>query len=460
MTDRKLQFDQAYLPTGWARDVVIAVDADGNIARIEQNAASGDTEHRKGVALPGVPNVHSHAHQRAMTGLAERSGHGPDSFWTWREVMYGFLNRMGPDDLEAVAAQLYVEMLKSGFTAVGEFQYLHNQPDGTPYDQVGEMSLRTVAAAGRAGIGITSLPTLYAYGGFGGAAHQGRQSRFYNDADSFLNIGESLKHAAAGDGNQSVGISPHSLRAVTAELLEEVIAGLDAMAPAAPIHIHVAEQTKEVEDCMAWSGGKRPVEHLLGEFPVSERWCLIHATHMTRQETSGVAHSGAVVGLCPTTEANLGDGLFPAGDYLGDGGRIAIGSDSHISVSPVEDLRLLEYGQRLVHRARNVLAGGADVSTGRTLLDHVLAGGAQCLGQKIGALSLGARADIVVLDDDSPLLIGRSGDAIIDSWVFSGNQQVVKDVFVGGTHVVADGRHVQEDVILNDYRAALERLTE
>lgn len=459
MSDRKLQFDRAYLPTGWASDVVFSIDQAGNIAAVEENAASSDAERHKGVALPGVPNVHSHAHQRAMAGLAERSGPGPDSFWTWREVMYGFLDKMGPEDLEAVAAQLYVEMLKSGFTAVGEFQYLHNQPDGTPYDQVGEMSLRTVAAAKRAGISITSLPTLYAYGGFGGAAHQGRQSRFHNDADSFLKIVETLIETAGGDSNQSVGISPHSLRAVTAELLDEVITGLDAKSPSAPIHIHVAEQTKEVDDCLSWCN-KRPVEHLLEEFPVSERWCLIHATHMTPQETSGVARSGAVVGLCPTTEANLGDGLFPAVDYLGEDGRIAIGSDSHISVSPVEDLRLLEYGQRLIHRARNVLADGSDVSTGRTLLDRVLAGGARCLNRKIGALAAGARADIIVLDDDAPILAGRTGDAIIDSWIFSGNQPAVKDVFVGGAHVVAGGRHRDEDRILDDYRAALKRLAE
>ncbi len=460
MTNRKLQFDLAYLPMGWARDVAVSIDASGTISSVERDSDAKDAERVKGIALPGVPNVHSHAHQRAMAGLAERSGPGPDSFWTWREVMYGFLDKMGPDDLEAIAAQLYVEMLKAGFTAVGEFQYLHNQPGGTPYYRRAEMSLRTVAAARQAGIGITSLPTLYAYGGFGGAPHQGRQDRFHNDANGFLRIVEALREEAANDLNQSVGISPHSLRAVTAELLEEVIAGLDAMLPTAPIHIHVAEQTKEVHDCKDWSGGKRPVEYLLGEFPVSERWCLIHATHMTPDETAGVAHSGAVVGLCPTTEANLGDGLFPSDEFLRQGGRIAIGSDSHISVSPTEELRVLEYGQRLYHRARNVLASGPDVSTGRSLLDNVLAGGAQCLNRRIGALRAGSRADIVVLDDEAPILAGRSGDAIIDSWIFSGNQPAVKDVFVGGTCVVADGRHIDEDNILNNYRATVERLAE
>lgn len=460
MTRRKLQFDQAYLPSGWAFDVVIHIDAAGDIAQIETSTRSDDAERMSGIALPGVPNVHSHAHQRAMAGLAERSGPGPDSFWTWREVMYGFLDKMGPDDLEAVAAQLYVEMLKSGFTSVGEFQYLHNQPNGTPYDRTGEMSLRTVAAASEAGIGITSLPTLYACGGFGGVETTGRQNRFFNDADRFLAIVESLNQGADGDANQSVGISPHSLRAVTADLLQEVVTGLDAMVPGAPIHIHVAEQTKEVDDCVAWSSGSRPVEYLLDHFPVSERWCLIHATHMTREETSAVARSGAVVGLCPTTEANLGDGLFPAPDYLSEGGKIAIGSDSHISISPVEDLRVLEYGQRLIHRARNVLADGPEVSTGRSLLDHVLSGGAQCLGRRIGRLEPGARADVIVLDTNSPLLFGRLDDALIDSWIFSGNQPCVSDVFVGGRHVVQDGRHIREDEIAQNYRSTIKRLTD
>lgn len=460
MSHRKLHFDSAYLPTGWAEDVCIEVDAEGDISAISVETGRNDAEHVAGAAMPGVPNVHSHAHQRAMAGLAECSGPGPDSFWTWREVMYGFLDKMGPEDLQAVAAQLYVEMLKSGFTCVGEFQYLHNQPDGSPYDTVGEMSLRTVAAAAEAGIGITSLPTLYAFGGFGGQDAAGRQARFLNDADGFLKIVEALSHSAQGDRNQAIGISPHSLRAVTHELLSDVIDGLDRIASGAPVHIHVAEQTKEVDDCIAWSGGKRPVEYLLDTFPVSERWCLIHATHMTQEETAAVARSGAVAGLCPTTEANLGDGLFPAVDYLAQNGRIAIGSDSHISVSPVEDLRLLEYGQRLHYRARNVLADGPETSTGRSLLDRVLAGGAQCMGRRIGALETGARADIVVLDATSPLLYGRNSDSVIDAWIFSGNQPLVSDVFVGGTRVVTEGRHVREHEILQSYRAAIDRLSE
>lgn len=458
MTERKLHFSTAYLPSGWHDDVVMHVDARGDIVEIATGQKEGGAERIAGIALPGVPNVHSHAHQRAMAGLAERSGPGPDSFWTWREVMYGFLDRMGPEDLEAIAAQLYVEMLKAGFTCVGEFQYLHNRPDGSPYDRVGEMSLRTVAAAEHAGIGITSLPTLYAHGGFGGRKIEGRQARFHNDADSFLQIVETLCRDAEGQPDRAVGISPHSLRAVTPELLGEVVEGLDAMTPDAPIHIHVAEQTKEVDDCLEWSGA-RPVEFLLDRFPVSGRWCLIHATHVTEAETRAIARSQAVVGLCPTTEANLGDGIFPARDFLSVQGRIAIGSDSHISVSPVEDLRVLEYGQRLIHRARNVLADGPETSTGRSLLDQVLAGGAQCMGRRVGAFEAGARADIVVLDATSPLLHGRYDDAIVDSWIFSGNQACVSDVFVGGIRVVDGGRHIREEEIYGTFRKAIDGLT-
>ncbi len=459
MTIRKLHFDSALLPSGWQNDVTIAVDDGGNISSVDSEIADAGAHHVAGAALPGVPNVHSHAHQRAMAGLAERAGPDRDSFWTWREVMYGFLARMTPDDLQAIAAQLYVEMLKSGFTSVGEFQYLHHGPGGTPYGETAEMSLRTLDAADHAGIGITSLPTLYAYGGFGGAEPNPRQERFLNGADRYLDIVSSLHKRSQGNPNHGLGISPHSLRAVTSELLGEVIAGLDALTENAPIHIHIAEQVREVEDCIEWCG-KRPVDLLMETFDVGDRWCLIHATHMSDDETRAVAASGAVVGLCPATEANLGDGIFPAPLYLAAQGRIAIGSDSHISVSPVEELRLLEYGQRLITRERNVLAAGAHASTGRTLLNHVLSGGAQCLGRAIGALSVGNRADIVVLDTDAPALYGREGDALIDSWIFSGNQPCVSNVFVGGVQVVAGGRHIHEDDILADYRATIDRLSE
>lgn len=452
MQSRKFHFDSALTAKGWQRDVTVTVDGGGMISGVETGLKEG--EHLSGIAVPAMPNVHSHAHQRFMLGLAERAGPGADSFWTWREAMYGFALRLSPDDLEAVAAQLYVEMLKAGFSIVGEFQYLHHQPDGTPYADPAEMSLRCYAAAQHAGIGITILPTLYAFGGFGGQDPVAGQRRFLNKAERFLRIVGNLSIQSKSDPLRRVGISPHSLRAVTPELLREVIAGLPADAP---IHIHVAEQVKEVEDCLAFSG-RRPVELLMESFDLSDRWTAIHATHMTPAETSALARSGAIAGLCPTTEANLGDGIFPATHFMAEGGPIAIGSDSHITVSPAEDLRMLEYSQRLRDRTRNALAGGPGRSTGRTLYAAALRGGARSMCQPVGAIAPGLRCDVTVLDADHPLLAGRAEDAALDSWIFSGGNALVKDVIVGGAHVVKDRHHIHEETIARNFRAALRRL--
>ncbi len=457
MSIRKFKFETALLPDGWASDVLVDVDEAGLIASVTPGSSEAAHVGISGAAVPAVPNVHSHAHQRAMIGLAERSGPGSDSFWTWRETMYGFARSMEPEDLEAVAAQLYVETLKSGSSVIGEFQYLHHQRDGMSYYEPGELSLRCVQAARRAGIAITMLPTLYAYGGFGGQSPGEGQRRFINHADSFLRIISALVKAGEGRPLERVGMSPHSLRAVTAELLGEVLEGLDQMVKDAPVHIHVAEQTKEVKDCLAWSG-RRPVQYLLENLPVDKRWCAIHATHMTGTEIAALAASGAVAGLCPTTEANLGDGTFPAVAYLTQGGAIAIGSDSHITVSPAEDLRQLEYSQRLLYQARTVLAGGAHRSTGRRLLDSVLAGGAQAMNQPVGAIASGKRCDIAVLDTDHPALYGRSGDEIVDAWIFSAGNAAVCHLLVAGDAVVEDGRHRHEEEIGARFRAAIDRL--
>jgi formimidoylglutamate deiminase len=447
MQSTKLHFASALMPDGWRDGVTVTVGPDGMIEAIGQ---AGDGQHVSGIAIPAMPNVHSHAHQRFMLGLAERAGPGVDSFWTWREAMYGFALRLSPEDLEAVAAQLYVEMLKAGFSVVGEFQYLHHQPDGTPYDDPAEMSLRCVAAAEQAGIAMTILPTLYAFGGFGGQPPVPGQRRFINGAGQFLRIIERLSIQA----RCRVGIAPHSLRAVTPELLREVISAVPADAP---IHIHVAEQVKEVEDCLAVSG-QRPVDMLLREFDLSDRWTAIHATHMTGGETQGLARTRAIAGLCPTTEANLGDGIFPATSWMTAGGSMAIGSDSHITVSPAEDLRMLEYSQRLRDRTRNALAGGPGQSTGRTLYEAALAGGARSMRQPVGAIAPGLRCDIAVLDAGHPLLAGRTEDAALDTWIFSGGNALVKDVFVAGQQVVKDRHHIHEDKIARNFRAALRRL--
>lgn len=459
MKQRKLKFASALLPSGWESDVTLTLDAQGVIEKVEARSADKADKTLKGIAIPAVPNVHSHAHQRLMVGLAEVAGPGADSFWTWREVMYGFARKLGPEDLQAVATQLYVEMLKSGSSVVGEFQYLHHQPDGTPYSEPAELTLRCLAAAEESGIAITLLPTLYAYGGFGGQPSVAGQRRFINDEARYLKILSALDKAVKASTLHQLGISPHSLRAVTKELLTKVIAGLDGMGrESAPIHIHVAEQTKEVDDCLAWSG-TRPVQYLLDNFALSRRWCGIHATHMTADETARMARSGMIAGLCPTTEANLGDGIFPADSFMKEKGAIAIGSDSHISVSPAEDLRQLEYSQRLRDRTRNALASGPGKSTGRTLLDAALKGGATSMGQPVGALAQGYRCDIAVLDDEHPALIGRSGDAALDSWIFSGGNNCVRDVFVAGSQVVEDRRHIKEDAIFRNFRAAVKRLT-
>ena len=455
MPESLLFAERALLPEGWARDVLFRISAGGDLSEVTPESAPGSAPRARGPVLPGMPNLHSHAFQRAMAGLAERAGPADDSFWTWREVMYGFVRKLTPGQVQAIAAQLYVEMLKAGYTAVGEFHYLHHDPGGRPYADLAEMSRQVIAAAKAAGIGITQLPVLYGYGGFGGQPAGAGQRRFLNDPERFLSLVEVLMAGHRGDPQVRVGIAPHSLRAVTPETLRAVVAGLDALDDAAPVHIHVAEQGKEVRDCIEWSGA-RPVEWLLQNAGLGPRWCLVHATHVTEEEAGRLAGSGAVAGLCPTTEANLGDGVFPASAYLADGGVFGIGSDSHISVSPVEELRWLEYGQRLTHRRRNLLAGeGEGASVGAALYRGALAGGARALGRPIGALAPGCRADLLSLDAESPVLLGKAGDLLLDALVFAGNVNPVSDVMVGGQWVVEAGRHRAEHDIFNAYKAAV-----
>ncbi|HYG90019.1 MAG TPA: formimidoylglutamate deiminase [Azospirillum sp.] len=450
--------ESAWLADGWARNVRFSVDADGTLAAVTPDADPAGAERLQGPVIPGMPNLHSHAFQRAMAGLTERAGgSGQDSFWTWRQVMYGFLDRLGPEELEAVAAQLYVEMLKAGYTAVAEFHYVHHDPAGRPYADPAELSLRVVLAARRAGIRLTHLPVLYAHAGFGGTDPTGGQRRFINPVERLMDIWDRVAAATRGDPRVRLGFAPHSLRAVTPVELADALAALQERAPDAPIHIHIAEQVKEVEDCLAWSG-QRPVEWLLDHAPVSERWCLVHATHLSGDETRRLAASGAVAGLCPTTEANLGDGLFPAVAYSAQSGRFGVGSDSHVSVSPVEELRWLEYGQRLFHRARTLLAEPGTPSVASRLWRAAAAGGAQALGIEAGDLSVGKRADFVVLDTDNPALLGKADEGLLDSLVFCGNVPAVRDVAVGGIWVVRDGRHAEEDQIRACYGDAVRRL--
>jgi len=455
--------ERALLPEGWASDVLIEIGPRGDIAAVAAAAAPRAAHRAQGPVIPGMPNLHSHAFQRAMAGLTEQAGREAaavgDSFWTWRSLMYDFVGRLTPAQVEAIAGQLYVEMLKSGYTAVAEFHYLHHDPAGEPYADLAEMSERIVAAAQRTGIGLTLLPVLYGASGFGGTPATSGQRRFLNDPGRFLSLIEALRSRHGKDPQIRIGIAPHSLRAVTPDMLRQAVDGLRAMDPTAPIHIHIAEQTKEVEDCLAWSG-QRPVEWLLSNQPVDLHWCLVHATHMTEAETRGLTVSAAVAGLCPTTEANLGDGIFPAEAFLDAAGRFGVGSDSHISVSPVEELRWLEYGQRLVTRRRNVLASG-DKSGGHVgagLHRAALAGGAQAAGRALGRIAPGARADLVVLDPEAPTLLGRQDDVLLDALVFAGNLNPVRDVIVGGRQVVEEGHHIAEHAVLARFQGAMKAL--
>ena len=448
MTTR-YRFDHLLAPNGWRSPGFVDVDDTGNIVGLPQPPAPViDAEPIAGYAIAGMPNLHCHAFQRAMAGLAERAGPRGDSFWTWRETMYQFVDRLTPDDLEAIAAQLYVEMLKAGYTSVGEFHYLHHAPDGRPYDDPGEMSRRIFAAAERTGIGVTLLAVLYAAAGFGGEPPGPGQRRFVTGTDDFLATVASLNQTCAGNPQRTVGIAPHSLRAVPPEILTAALDGAD---PRAPVHIHIAEQAKEVEDCLAWCGA-RPVEWLLSNAPVSERWCLVHATHMTNSETAALAANGAVAGLCPTTEANLGDGLFALPEFQSADGRWGIGSDSNVSISPVEELRWLEYGQRLHLQKRGITASGEALY--RTALD----GGSRALGRPAGAIEVGRRADIVVLDGDHPTLAGRGCDGVLDAFVFSGNVSPVRDVMVGGAWAVRDAAHRDESAVAENFRRTMNRL--
>lgn len=440
----------ALLPDGWAADVRLRF-AHGAIAAVERGATPAPDDAQHAIGIPGLPNLHSHGFQRGMAGLSEVRGPASDSFWTWREVMYRFLAAMTPDDVEAVTAQAYVEMLEGGFTRVGEFHYLHNDPDGRAYADPAEMAKRVVAAAAATGIGLTLLACFYAHGGFGGLPPTPGQRRFVMGLDGFARLLEASRGAVAGQDGARVGIAPHSLRAVT----EPELAGLLAMAPQGPVHMHVAEQVREVEDSVAWSGA-RPVAWLLDHAAVDARWCLVHATHMTADETARLAATGAVAGLCPVTEANLGDGIFPGVDWIAAEGRYGMGTDSNVAIDAAGELRQFEYAQRLGQRGRNLMAGRRQgASTGRTLFDAaLLAGGALgsgALGGDKAGLQVGAPADLVTLRADHPSLVSRTGDAWLDGWIFGSAGGVLDSVWVQGRQRVADGRHVARDAVATRY---------
>ncbi|RUS59366.1 formimidoylglutamate deiminase [Pseudorhodobacter sp. E13] len=443
--------EQALLADGWAQNVAITLAGD-RIAAITPGAAPQGQ--RVGVLLPAPSNLHSHAFQRAMAGLTERRGPDPrDSFWTWRQLMYRFLDRLTPDDVQAIAAFVQMEMAEAGFAAVAEFHYLHHAPGGQAYANAAELSARVAAAAAHSGLGLTLLPVLYQFGGCDGRSLGPGQNRFGNTPDSFATLMDGAAAALAPlPADTVLGVAPHSLRAVSVDGL----AFAAALRPEAPIHMHLAEQTAEVEEVLTHRGA-RPTEWLLTNAQVDARWCLIHCTQMEPHETKGLAETGAVAGLCPITESSLGDGIFDGVRYASHGGRWGIGSDSNIRISLSEELRTLDYSQRLRDRSRAALAT-EQKSTGRVLFEGAARGGAQAAGRDAGAIAVGKLADLVALDASGPDMAGHRGDTLLDAYVFAGDDRMVKELWSAGRHLVSGGRHRAHDAITSAYLTTVTKL--
>ncbi|HCH63100.1 MAG TPA: formimidoylglutamate deiminase [Deltaproteobacteria bacterium] len=448
----------ALLESGWADGVRITVDAHGTIERLETQCEPDAAEVRlPGAVVPGMPNLHSHAFQRSIVGATQRHAHTQDSFWTWREAMYASLDRLGPAETEAIAAALYVELLEGGFTSIAEFHYVHHDHGGVQFADEAELSWRVLAASRAAGIGLTHLPVLYMTGGFDARPLGAAQARFGWSPGGILRLIERFGREVATDPDRAVGLALHSLRAVPPEALRDAVAGLRATRPEAPIHIHIAEQTAEVEQCLA-ARGVRPVAWLLEHAPVDRRWCLVHATHLDAHECGGLLEAGAVAGLCPTTEADLGDGLFPAEHWVAGGGMLGVGTDSHVGRDAADELRWLEYGQRLFTRRRNVLRWPGQAHTGAALWRAAATGGAQALGRSSGVLAEGLRADLVGIRTDRPGMTGLTHDALLDDLVFGGARDRIDTVVVGGRVVVRDGVHLRRPEIMARFEDALSRM--
>jgi formimidoylglutamate deiminase len=466
-------FQSAFLSQGWARDVLVTVSDEGFITEIDAAPADGlsgnratrsDAERIDGIAVPGMPNAHSHAFQRAMAGNTEYRLSARDSFWTWRRAMYALANRIEPEDLQILATQLFVEMLKSGYTCVAEFHYLHRQKDGAPYPDANALWEAIGNAASIAGIGLTFLPTLYQTGDFGGRPLKPEQARFASDTDGFLRAvedrvnAERRSHAQqAGPRLQRTGVAFHSLRAVPLQTLREAALRLREIDGDMPLHIHVAEQLLEVQACVRETG-RRPIELLLDTGLLSQNWCLVHATHATGEELKGIAAAAATVCVSISTEANLGDGFFDTARFLKCGGRLCVGSDSQSSVSPTEELRWLEYQQRLRKKRRAVLASKSEPHVGTRLWRDAAQHGAHAIGQPSGAIEVGRRADWLVLDAEHPSMAGAAPDTALDHLVFAGGDAAIRDVMVAGRWVIKDRRHAAEDELRPRFGALMQRL--
>ena len=456
-TPSQLFAQTALTSHGWQQQVLVDIGSDGTIASVTANASCPAGVKPIGLLLPGIANVHSHAFQRAMAGLAEQSGgNNDDNFWSWRQVMYRFKQRLTPEHIESIARYLYIELLKQGYTAIGEFHYMHHDAQGLAYFDASELSQRIIAAASASGIHLTLLPVYYETSNFGGVPANDGQKRFIHNVDEFLKLLSTLTPMQHSDMN--LGIAPHSLRAVPPESLARLLSSLASLGlSGVPVHMHVSEQTKEVDDCLAWSS-KRPAQWLLDNAPLDARWCLIHATHTTSEELQTIAASKAVIGLCPTTEANLGDGVFNAEYFLQQQGRFAIGSDSNVCTSPWEELRQMEYAQRLATRRRDILCSETVPSVGNTLYTKAASGGAQALGIRTGAIEPGARADLIAIDNAHPMLHGKSPEDALNTLIFGMQQPPVSDVWVHGRQVIANGRHALEDQSAAAMKAAMTAL--
>jgi formimidoylglutamate deiminase len=458
---RSYRLDAALLGQGWVRDAHVTVADDGLISRLEVAPEIPDAaaERIAGFVVPGMPNGHSHAFQRGMAGDTEFRLSARDSFWTWRNAMYGLANRIEAADLEVLATQLYIEMLKSGYTSVAEFHYLHRRPDGALGGQSNELWEAVTAAAAAAGIGLTFLPTLYQTSDFGAQPLRRDQARFALETRDFLRfIDERLKaERRLPTTMRRTGAAFHSLRAVPLAALSEAVEGLKSLAPDLPLHIHIAEQRKEVEACRT-STGRRPIELLLENAAVDRHWCLVHATHATGAELQGIADSGASVCVSITTEANLGDGFFDSARFLKAGGRVCVGSDSQATVCPAEELRWMEYQMRLRKRRRNVLADHQERHVGARLWRESAQAGAFALGQPVGSIAIGARADWLVLDRDHSSMAGAVEATVLDRLLFAGGNRAIRDVMVGGRWVVKGGRHEAEQALVQPFRELMRRL--
>jgi len=443
--------------SGWQRNCVVEFDPTGRIQSVRENDDSAVDLCLEGTVIAGIPNLHSHAHQKVLTGLTEHRIAGQDDFWGWRELMYRANASLDPEQLQTIARYLYIDMLQKGYTSVAEFHYLHHQPDGKPYDDHSEMSARLLDAASEAGMAITLLPVLYCRGGFKDEPVQDAQHRFCNSPEDYLALLESCHSLCAQNPDRSLGFAAHSLRAVSPSVMSSTIEDAGKLLEGAPIHIHVAEQMREVNDCIEINGA-RPVAWLYDQCDVSDRWCLIHATHVDPKEQKLLAQSGATVGLCPTTEANLGDGIFPASELMANKGFLGVGSDSQVCTSPAEELRLLEYSQRFSLQRRTVLVPDEAGSNGRALTTAAIIGGNRARGEPLAGLQPGARGDLVEIGSDHVEFAGRSPDQILDTWIFSGPDNPVQNVVVGGKHVVHDGVHPLMEDASGSYRQMVDAL--